>query len=87
VVVTPHAYNLTLSNDAPPPVLSGPRAALWWAKKGDWDRAHRLVQDETSADAAWVHGYLHRREGDLGNARYWYARARKPAASGDLDVE
>lgn len=85
--MTPHAYNLTLSNNAPPPVLSGPLAALWWAKNGDWDRAHKLVQDEAGADAAWVHAYLHRCEGDFGNAGYWYAQARKPAASGDLDAE
>ena len=45
------------------------------------------MQDEAGADAAWVHAYLHRREGDLGNAGYWYRQARKPAASGDLDAE
>ena len=83
----PHAYSLTLSHNMPPRELDAPLAALWWAKKGDWDKAHRLVQDEAGADAAWVHAYLHRREGDLGNAGYWYRQARKPAASGDLDAE
>lgn len=53
-------------------------AALWWAKRGDWDRAHGIVQDDGSAAAAWVHAYLHRVEGDLGNAGYWYRRAGKP---------
>ena len=86
-MVTPHAYSLTLSHNMPPRELDAPLAALWWAKKGDWDKAHRLVQDEAGADAAWVHAYLHRREGDLGNAGYWYRQARKPAASGDLDAE
>ena len=85
--MTPHAYSLTLSHNMPPRELDAPLAVLWWAKKGDWDKAHRLVQDEAGADAAWVHAYLHRREGDLGNAGYWYRQARKPAASGDLDAE
>jgi hypothetical protein len=87
VVVTPAAFTLSLSNAEPADALSAPLAALWWAKKGNWDKAHRLVQDESGAEAAWVHAYLHRVEGDLGNARYWYAQARKPAASSDLDVE
>ena len=85
--MTPHDYRQTLSQDAPPAALNAPLAALWWAKKGDWDKAHKLVQDEQSMDAAWVHAYLHRVEGDLGNAGYWYAQARKPAALGDLDAE
>ena len=54
-----------------------PLAALWWAAKGEWDKAHEIVQDEDDADAAWVHAYLHRVEGDLGNAGYWYRRAGK----------
>jgi hypothetical protein len=87
VVVTPHAFALTLSHKVPPRALAAPLAALWWAKKGEWDKAHRLVQDEAGADAAWVHAYLHRVEGDLGNARYWYGQARKPPASGELDAE
>jgi hypothetical protein len=49
--------------------------ALWYDAKGDWDRAHRIVQAIPSADAAWVHAYLHRREGDSWNADYWYSHA------------
>jgi hypothetical protein len=86
-VVTPAAFEATLSGAAPPRALSAPLAALWWAKKGDWDKAHRIVMGETGQDAAWVHAYLHRVEGDLGNAGYWYRQARKPAASGALDDE
>jgi len=86
-VVTPHAFNLTLSHKVPPRAVSAPLAALWWAKKGDWDKAHRIVMDEAGQDAAWVHAYLHRVEGDLGNAGYWYRQARKPAATGVLDDE
>lgn len=86
-MVTPHAFGLTLSHKVPPRAVGAPLAALWWAKKGEWDKAHGLVQDETGAEAAWVHAYLHRAEGDLGNAQYWYRQARKPVASGELDSE
>jgi hypothetical protein len=54
---------------------------------GDWDGAHELVQDDPSAEAAWVHAHLHRVEGDLSNAGYWYRRASKPVAAGDFDAE
>jgi hypothetical protein len=86
-VVTPEAFHRTLSDAAPPAALSPPLAALWWAKQGDWDSAHRLVMDEGSAHAAWVHAYLHRVEGDLGNAHYWYAQAGRPPARGEPDDE
>jgi len=61
--------------------------ALWHDATGDWEGAHRVAQDVDTADGAWVHAYLHRKEGDLGNAGYWYRRARKPAATGPLDAE
>ena len=80
-------FRASLADAAPDSALSPPLAALWWARKGDWDQAHRIVQDETGADAAWVHAYLHRVEGDLGNAGYWYRQARKPVANGALDAE
>jgi hypothetical protein len=77
----------TLSDAAPAPGLAPPLQALWWAAKGDWNKAHSIVQDEDTADAAWVHAYLHRVEGDLGNAGYWYRRAGKPAATDSLAAE
>jgi hypothetical protein len=77
----------TLANAAPSPGLAPPLAALWWAAKGDWDAAHKIVMNEYSKDAAWVHAYLHRVEGDLSNAGYWYRRAGKPAAKDALDAE
>ena len=77
----------TLSDAAPAADLAPPLQALWWAAKGDWSKAHNIVQDEESGDAAWVHAYLHRVEGDLGNAGYWYRRAGKPAATDALDAE
>jgi hypothetical protein len=87
MVVTMAGFKASLSGAAPAPDLEPPLAALWWAAKGDWDAAHKLVQDESSADAAWVHAYLHRVEGDLGNAGYWYRRASKPVATGSLETE
>ena len=80
-------FRASLSGAAPAPELNAPLAALWWAAKGKWDEAHKIVQDEATADAAWVHAYLHRVEGDLGNAGYWYRRANKPVAAGSLETE
>jgi hypothetical protein len=80
-------FRASFSGAAPAPELAAPLAALWWAAKGGWDEAHRIVQDEPTADAAWVHAYLHRVEGDIGNAGYWYRRAGKPVAEGPLETE
>ena len=80
-------FQASLSGATPAPGLDAPLAALWWAANGGWDEAHKLVQDEAGALAAWVHAYLHRVEGDLGNAGYWYRQAGKPAASGSLETE
>jgi hypothetical protein len=85
--MTPHAFHLTLSHAVPPRELGAPLAALWWVKKGEWDKAHRLVMDEASREAAWVHAFLHRAEGDESNAHYWYRQARRHPATGDLDAE
>jgi hypothetical protein len=85
--MTPSAFRSCISQDTPPRDLPAPLQALWWAAKGDWDRAHKIVQDDDTADAAWVHAYLHRVEGDLPNARYWYAQATRPAANGPLPTE
>ncbi len=76
-----------LANARPPQGLAPALAALWWAGKDEWDKAHRIVMDDSGKDCAWVHAYLHRNEGDLDNARYWYTRARRPAASGPLAKE
>ena len=67
--------------------LSGALLALWWDAKGDWEKAHEIAQDVAGADGAWVHAYLHRKEGDLGNAAYWYRRAGRAVATGDSRVE
>lgn len=77
----------SLEGATPAPGLNAPLAGLWWAAKGDWDRAHKIVQDESSREAAWVHAYLHRVEGDLGNAGYWYRQAGQVAAKDSLEAE
>jgi len=61
--------------------------ALSLLAAGDWDGAHKMIQDDPSPEAAWVHAHLHRVEGDLTNARYWYGRAGRPEATGGLDEE
>ncbi|MGB3755773.1 MAG: hypothetical protein WBA07_05285 [Rivularia sp. (in: cyanobacteria)] len=60
---------------------------LWYDKKYGWDEAHELLGDASDTDSAWVHAYLHRREGDLNNARYWYNRSGKPESKVSLDQE
>ena len=80
-------FKRSLSKPRPPADLSAALAGLWWAGKDDWDKAHKIVMDEVDKDCAWVHAYLHRVEGDLENARYWYKQAGKPAASGTLESE
>ncbi|WP_260706204.1 hypothetical protein [Edaphobacter flagellatus] len=67
--------------------LSGLLLALWWDAKGDWNRAHEIAQDVQGRDAAWVHAYLHRKEGDLGNAAYWYRQAGRAVAKDDIAAE
>ncbi len=66
---------------------SGALLALWWAGKGDWARAHEIAQETGGRDGAWVHALLHRQEGDLGNAQFWYRQAGRPAATGELEQE
>ena len=77
----------SLDQDEPDPTLSTLLQALWHEARGDWDRAHQLTQKLDSADAAWVHAYLHRKEGDLSNARYWYRRAGHDEPDVSLEQE
>lgn len=74
----------SIARDAAPPAgASLAVQALWHDARGDWTRAHDCAQEDPGRDGAWVHAYLHRKEGDLGNAGYWYARAgRKLPAAG-----
>ncbi|WP_442755294.1 hypothetical protein ACNHKD_01110 [Methylocystis sp. JAN1] len=73
------------SGDRPP--LPMPLRALWLDARGDWAGAHKCVDMRQDKDSCWVHAYLHRKEGDLWNARYWYARAGRPPREGPLEEE
>lgn len=77
----------SLASATPPGGLSDPLLALWHDGRGDWDAAHRVAQDIDDADGSWIHAYLHRKEGDAGNAAYWYRRAGHPVATVSLDAE
>jgi len=77
----------TLKAEQPPRGLAALLRALWYDARGDWDRAHEIVQAEHGKTAARVHAYLHRKEGDSSNADYWYSRARSERPRGTLDGE
>ena len=81
------AFKTSLVDDAPPAGLGRALQALWRQAKGDWHAAHRLAQAQDDQAGAWVHAFLHRVEGDAGNAGYWYRRAGKPHASAPLGEE
>ena len=81
------AFKQSLTNAAPPPALSPALEALWWDAKGDWAKAHHCVDHEESKDAARIHAYLHRKEGDPANAGYWYSAAGAAPFNGALDAE
>ena len=61
--------------------------ALWHDTHGDWEAAHNCAQDDHSELGSWMHAYLHRKEGDIGNARYWYSSAGRPVFQGSLKEE
>ncbi|HET7220117.1 MAG TPA: hypothetical protein VFJ02_18805 [Vicinamibacterales bacterium] len=79
-------FKATLKDGAPPQVAPA-LVALWQDAKGQWDAAHTIAQDVPDPVGAWVHAYLHRKEGDQSNAAYWYRRAGKPVAKDALDEE
>lgn len=72
---------------APPAAWSGAVRALWHDARGDWERAHECAQEDHSREGSWVHAYLHRKEGDLGNAGYWYSRAGRRAPGPGVPLE
>ena len=73
-------FEASLKKAKPPASLAPSLTALWWAGKDDWEKAHRIVMHESGKDCAWVHAYLHRREGDIDNASYWYRQAGHSAS-------
>ncbi len=72
------AFVLSIDLAAPPPFATPMLHALWHGLRGEWEAAHELAQAQDDAEGAWVHAWLHRIEGDLANADYWYQRARRP---------
>jgi len=84
--MTLEEYKASLASDTPPN-LPAPLLGLWYDARGDWEKAHQTVQNDPSVASAWVHAYLHRKEGDLSNAYYWYRRAGKPPYNGSLESE
>ena len=85
--MTVDEFRASLSHLEPPRGLTAALTALWHDGHGDWDLAHQTAQDIDDTTGAWIHAYLHRKEGDLGNAAYWYRRAGQPVASGPLAEE
>ena len=80
-------FGESVKHEIPPEHLEAPLAALWWDAKGDWTQAHSLVDELESKDGMAVHAYLHRKEGSLSNADYWYARAGREFHRADLEEE
>jgi hypothetical protein len=78
----------SIARDTTPPAgLSRAVQGLWHDARGDWEAAHGCAQADDTADGSWVHAYLHRKEGDLANAGYWYSRAGKKTPARDLTLE
>ena len=85
--MTKEEFLVSLKEEKPSETLLPLLEALWWDKKGDWDRAHRIAQDIPTIDGSRVHAYLHRVEGDKWNANYWYNRAGVPFSALSLYEE
>lgn len=85
--MTDEEFRKSTTLDSPPANLSLLLQALWWDAKGNWARAHGLVDELETPDGMAVHAYLHRKEGDASNAQYWYARARRPFCRASLQEE
>jgi len=80
-------FQNTLTASEPPAGISNYLQSLWYDATGDWEKAHTIIQDINDKMAAWIHGYLHRKEGDIGNADYWYSRAGKTRPNLSLEQE
>jgi len=85
--VTLEEFKRTTSDNSPPADLPPPLLALWHDARGDWTTAHETAQEIEDTAGSWIHAYLHRKEGDLGNAGYWYHRAGRPERRGSLEEE
>lgn len=81
------SFKESIAGNEPPLGVSVYLKSLWYDAKGDWEKAHVLIQDIKDKNASWIHAYLHRKEGDIGNADYWYNRAGKSQPSVSLNKE
>jgi len=81
------AFRRTLDANEPPKGLARPLRALWHSAHDEWDRAHTLIQTQDDSVSCWIHAHLHRVEGDLSNAAYWYSRAGRGVPRSDLQAE
>ncbi|TAL44827.1 MAG: hypothetical protein EPN92_08230 [Chitinophagaceae bacterium] len=85
--MTLEQYKESLSSASAPSTVSDYLKALWYDAKGDWEKAHNIIQGIEDNNAAWIHAYLHRKEGDTWNADYWYNRAGRKRPSVSLEEE
>ncbi len=81
------AFIRSLAQSNPPKDLSIYLQSLWYDGKGDWDKAHTIIQDVEDETGCRIHAYLHRKEGDTFNANYWYHKANKPMPHYTLEQE
>jgi hypothetical protein len=72
-------FKSSLAQNEPPSSLEAPLRALWWDARGDWERAHAEVDELETRSGMMVHAYLHRKQGEAGNAAYWYHRTGQPS--------
>ena len=84
---TLNEFKASLTAEQPVTGLSAPLKSLWYDGKGDWNQAHAQVDHLNDQESAWVHAYLHRKEGDIGNADYWYRKARQIRPDLSLEEE
>ena len=82
-----HEFTKSIGGAYPPETINSYARSLWYDAKGDWETAHTIIQDIEDKTAAWIHAYLHRKEGDTGNASYWYNRAGKKMPALTLEEE
>ena len=81
------SFSALVREENPPKNLSGSLLALWYDANDNWEQAHSIAQQVPDPEGAWVHAYLHRVEGDLSNAQYWYKRAQQPVCQSKLSEE
>ncbi|MGZ5218993.1 MAG: hypothetical protein ACXWC7_02910 [Chitinophagaceae bacterium] len=80
-------FKQSFSQDRPPSHVSDHLKALWHDARGNWEQSHNIIQDVNDKNAAWIHAYLHRKEGDIWNADYWYGKAGKKRPPVSLQQE